>query len=246
MRKIAVTLSKGGVGKTTTALNLAHGLAMTGERVLLVDADTQGQAAAALGAAPERGFANILSGNAPPDDALTVVRKNLSLLAGGQQLAAAKGVIAGRGDGGVYAVSDALDSLEANYDYCIVDTAPGWDQLTVSVLFFAAEVIAPVALDAMALQGLAQFVKSIEPVKRHHTLSLAILPTFFDRRVKKSEEILGQLKKHFKANMLEAIRYNVRLAEAPGYGKTIFEFDKNSPGAIDYAKLVEHIRNGAS
>jgi chromosome partitioning protein len=245
MRRIAVALSKGGVGKTTTAINLAAGLAREGQRVLLVDMDTQGQAAKALGVQPEAGLAEIVMEGVEPEQALTGARDGVWLLSGGRGLAGLKRVISRKEFGGENTLAETLAPLAGRFDYVLVDTAPAWDTLTVIALFYATEVLIPVSLEVMALQGLLEFVRSLDPIQRYHSsLTLRyILPTFMDRRVKKSEEILTQLRSHFGALVCEPIRYNVRLSEAPGYGQTIFEYAPRSPGASDYQNLTERILN---
>jgi chromosome partitioning protein len=243
MRKIVVALSKGGVGKTTTAINLAAGLARGGNRVLLVDMDTQGQVAKALGLAPRAGLAEVLAGELPPRRAVTDAREGLWLLAGGRSLAGPKRDIARKDFGGERSLAEALASLDGCYDQVIVDTAPAWDVLMVNALFYADEVLIPVALEVMALQGLVDFTQSLGPIQKYHQdLALRyILPTFMDRRVKKSEEIHGQLERHYAGLVCEPIRYNVRLSEAPGYAQTIFEYSPTSAGAQDYMKLTERV-----
>lgn len=243
MRRIAVALTKGGVGKTTTAVNLAMGLARAGYKVLLVDADTQGHVAKALGVMPETGLTEVISGERDPIDAVTEARDNLWLLAGGRGLAGVKRVIARREFGGEKMVADALASLDKYYHFGIVDTAPGWDALSVNVLFYAREVLSPVSMEILTLQGFIQFTKSLAAIQKYHeALQLRyILPTFVDRRVKKTDEILAQLQNYYKQRLCEPIRYNVRLSEAPGYGQTIFEYASNSPGAQDYQKLTEKV-----
>ncbi len=129
------------------------------------------------------------------------------------------------------------------YQFVVIDTAPGWDALTVNALFDAGEVLAPVALEVMALQGLLDFTRNLETVRRYHPdlRFRYVVPTFLDRRVKKSDEILGQLATYFGPQLCPPIRYNVRLSEAPGYGQTIFEYAPRSPGALDYQALAERI-----
>ena len=243
MRKIAVALSKGGVGKTTTAVNLAAGLAQNGKRVLLVDMDTQGQIAKALGQQPPAGVAEVAMEELTPEQAIVQAREGVWLLAGGRSLAGLKRVIARKDFGGERTLTESLASLEGQYDYVLVDTAPAWDTLTVNALFYASEVLIPVALEVMALQGMFEFVRSLESVQQYHPeLTLRyIVPTFMDRRVKKSEEILGQLRGHFADLVCDPIRYNVRLSEAPGYGQTIFEYAPRSSGAQGYQQLTERI-----
>src|SRR5512139_2672236 len=168
MRKIAVALSKGGVGKTTTAVNLAAGLAMSGRRVLLVDVDTQGQAAKLLGCAPAVGLAEVAGGDAAPQEAVTAAREHLDLMAGGRGLATLKRLITRKDFGGEQTLSEALAPLDGAYDFAILDTAPGWDALSVNALFYAEEVLAPVSLEVMTLQSLLDFNQSLAAVQRYH------------------------------------------------------------------------------
>lgn len=243
MRKIAIALSKGGVGKTTTAVNLAAGLARAGQRVLLVDMDTQGQVAKALGVQPAAGVAEVVLNETQPADAVSQARDGIWLLAGGGSLAGVKRVIARKDFGGEQTLSEALADLEGGYDLVLVDTPPAWDTLTVNALFYANEVLIPVALEVLALQGLVEFLQSLQRIQQYHSdLTLRyVLPTFMDRRVKKSAEILAQLEGHYGDLVCEPIRYNVRLSEAPGYGQTIFEYAPHSAGAQGYQSLTERI-----
>jgi chromosome partitioning protein len=243
MRKIAISLSKGGVGKTTTAVSLASGLARSGYSVLLVDTDTQGQVSRALGVSPEAGLAELLSGEAEPAEAILEVRDSLYLLSGGRSLAGLKRLIDRKDYGGEKTLAEGLDPLDSQYDYVILDSAPGWDSLTVNVLFYATEILAPVSMEVLTLAGLLDFQKSVEAIQRYQEgLQLSyILPTFYDRRVKKSEEILTQLQAFYQDKVCSPIRYSVRLSEAPGYGQTIYEYSPGSSGAEDYQALVERI-----
>lgn len=243
MRKIAVALTKGGVGKTTSAVNLAAGLTMKGQRVLLIDADTQGQVSRSLGIQPQVGLGELVMGEAPLEKVITPARERLWLISGGQSLASLKMFISKKDYGGEQTLSEALSVLDGQYDYVIVDTSPGWDALTINVMFFAQEVLAPVSLEVLTLRGLLDFNHNLSAIQKYHPkLTLRyVLPTFMDRRVRKSEEILNQLKVHFDPQLCTPIRYNVRLSEAPGYGQTIYEYSPNSTGAEDYRKLTERI-----
>jgi chromosome partitioning protein len=243
MRCIAVALSKGGVGKTTTAVNLAAGLVRRGRSVLLVDMDTQGQVAKMLGIQPRNGMAEVISNEVQLEEAVVEARPGLWLLPGGRALAGLKRVIDRKEYGGERTISETLAPLDNCYDYAIVDTAPGWDVLTVNALFYAQEVVAPVALEVMSLQGLVEFEHSMQAIQRYHKeLRLSyVLPTFLDRRVRKSENMLQQLRTRYGDLVCAPIRYNVRLSEAPGFGQTVFEFAPSSPGAEDYLALTERI-----
>ena len=243
MRKIAISLSKGGVGKTTTAVNLSAGLARTGYRVLLIDTDTQGQASRALGVASEAGLAELISGEASPAESIQEVRERLYLLAGGRNLAGLKRTIDRKDFGGENTLAEGLEILDSSYDYAILDTAPGWDTLTVNVLFYVDEILAPVSMEILTVSGLLYFQQSIQSIQKYRPqLEIRyVLPTFMDGRVKKSEEILAQLQSVFHEKLCSPIRYSVRLSEAPGFGQTIYEYAPASSGVEDYQALVERI-----
>ncbi len=129
------------------------------------------------------------------------------------------------------------------FDFLLLDTSPGWDALTVNALFCVEEVIAPVSLEALTLQGLLEFSKSLAAISKYKTpLALRfVVPTFLDRRVSKSGEIFELLQAHYRALICDPIRYNVRLSEAPGHGHTIFEYAPTSTGAHDYSALARTV-----
>ena len=243
MRKIAVALSKGGVGKTTTAVNVAAALAHQGNNVLIMDLDTQGQVASSLGLQPQAGLAEFISGDATVREAIQVARERLFLMGGGRALAGTKRLIARKDYGGESTLAEAMAELEGVFDFVILDTAPSWDVLNVNALFYAEEILAPVSLEILTLQGLIEFSRSLDDIQRFHPeVALRyVVPTFYDRRVKKSAEILEQLESHFGGLVAPAIRYNVRLSEAPGHGQTIFEYSPDSAGAKDYLALAKRI-----
>ena len=243
MRKIAISLSKGGVGKTTTAVNLSAGLARAGYKVLLIDTDTQGQASRALGVSSEAGLAELLSGETTPAESIHEVRENLYLLAGGRSLAGLKRAIDRKDFGGEKTLAEGLEPLDSSFDYAILDTAPGWDSLTVNVLFYADEILSPVSMEILTVSGLMDFQESIQAIQKYRPeLELKyVLPTFMDGRVKKSEEILSQLRIYFGEKLCSPIRYSVRLSEAPGFGMTIYEYAPGSTGVEDYQAVVERI-----
>lgn len=242
-RRIGVSLSKGGVGKTTTSVNLAAGLALAGKRVLLVDTDTQGQSSFMLGAKPRGGLTELITEELTLDECLVQARKNLWLLAGGKSLAGLKRLIDRKDFGGERTLADALSPIEGNYEYVVVDTSPGWDPLTVNVLFYVNELLVPVSLEVMSIQSFGEFLKSIASIQKfRNEVSLQyILPTFRDMRIKKGSNFLEQLEKLYGDKVCTPIRYNVRLSEAPAYGQTIFEFAPGSNGAQDYRDLIRKV-----
>lgn len=243
MRKLAVSLSKGGVGKTTTAVNLGAGLAKQGAKVLLIDTDTQGQVGAFLGVEADAGLAEVLVGDIKLNKAIVTARLNLDVLIGGRELAGVKRYIARQEIGSERVMEDGLKELDSKYDYVILDTSPGWDVMTVNALFYVEEIIAPASLDPLTLQGLIEFNKSLAAIQRFNkTLRVRyLLPTFLDGRVKKSSEVLAQLEKHYGNLLCEPIRYNARLAESPAHKQTIFEYAPTCYGAEDYKSLTERV-----
>ncbi len=246
MRRIAVSLSKGGVGKTTTAVTLAHGLALRGKKILLVDCDTLGQAGPLLGLSPKVGLAELLSGTIPPDKAILEARKNLHLLAGGLALDDARKVIDRNGPSGVLTLRRILEPIESKYDYVIHDTSPGYDALTVNALFHADDVLIPVSLAALSVKGLLDFAHRIKRTGAHDPSKgvLYILPTFLNEAVQHSKDIYELLKKYFSKQLCHPIRSSIQILESSGHGKTIFEYAADSHGAEDYKKLVDQIERG--
>ncbi|MDA8166133.1 MAG: zinc-ribbon domain-containing protein [Desulfobacteraceae bacterium] len=245
VRRIGICISKGGVGKTTTSVNLAAGLACSGFKVLLVDTDTQGQDSFVLGVKPKGGLTELITEELAPDEAVVKARERLWLLAGGKSLAGLKRLIDRKDFGGELTLAEALKPIENQYDYVIVDTSPGWDPLTVNVLFYIKDILTPVSLEIMTLQGLVEFLKSLSAIQKHRKeVALKyILPTFYDQRVKKCNGILEKIEQLYGHLLCKPIRSNVRLSEAPASGQTIYEFAPGSPGAEDYRELVRKVAN---
>lgn len=245
MRKICISLSKGGVAKSTSAVTIAHGLALENKKVLLIDTDEQSHDNALLGISPKLGLADVLNEQATIDEALFEARDNLYILAGGLDLAGAKRTIAKKEFGGERVLSKILESLNSEFDYVIVDTSPAWDSLTINSLFYCNEVIIPVSLDVLSLNSLIEFKQRLDEVKNYKGQSFVehILPTFADGRVKKTSEIIAILEKHYKDILLSPIRYSARIAEAPSFDQTIFEYAPKSHVAKDYNIIIKRILN---
>ncbi len=248
-RKIGISLTKGGVGKTTTAVNLAAGLAHANYKVLLVDTDTQGQVSYMLGVNPKGGLTELLTEELSPEEVVYKARERLWLIAGGRSLAGVKRIIDRKDFAGEYTLNEVLSQFNDQYDFVIVDTSPGWDALTVNVFFFVQEILIPVSLEVMTMQGLVEFFKNVAAIKKYRKeLKVKyIVPTFLDMRVKKKANIfMENLDKNYQQYMCEPIRYNNVLSQTPMYGKTIFEYAPGSRGAIDYKNLVKKITNNSS
>ena len=245
MRIIAVAMTKGGVGKTTTAVNLSHGLAMRGHRVLLVDADTQGQCSKALGVEADLTLTEVLTDFVDIQDVVTRARDNLDLVASDHHLSKAALAISRRETGGHLALAEALEPVADRYDVTVIDAAPGYDPIAVNVLGCAHDVVAPAALAPAALAGVLDFVRHVSTVQKHNSeLNLRyMLPTFLDLRVHQSTEMLEQLRGYFEDQLCDPIRVNVDLAEAFGYQSTIFEHAPNSRGAADYKRFIDRVES---
>ena len=243
MRRIVVSLLKGGVAKSETAVNLSHGLALAGYKVLLVDTDVQAQCSDMLGVDPEKGLADVIAGWGKPLENVFQARENLWLLAGGNDLAAVKMEIARREMAPEAVLDEALGGFEGQFDFMILDTAPGWDTLLVNALYCSREVLSPVSMEPMALSGLLRFEDRLSIIQKYNPLLKLrwVVPTFVDGRVKKSGEILAQLQATYGERVAPHIKYSVRLSEAPAFGQTIYEHDPKGVGAKCYQALTQRI-----
>ncbi len=242
-RTIGVIISKGGVGKTTTAVNLSAGLALSGFKVLLVDTDTQGQDSYMLGIKPAAGLSEYLIGEVKLEEAVVKARDNLWVLAGGKSLAGVKRMIDRKDFGGERMLAEALGPLENSYDYIIVDTSPGWDPISVNVLFYVKEILIPVSLEVMSFHGLMEFMKSLSSIQKYRkeVMLKYVLPTFLDKRVNSPIRLLKKLSELYGEYICKPIRYNVSFSEAPAYGQTMYEFAPGSNGTEDYRELVRQV-----
>ena len=244
MRKIAIALSKGGVGKSTTAVTLAYGLSMLDKRVLLIDTDSQNQCAEMLGTNPQLGLSDLfLDGSKNAGDVVTECRENLWLVSAGNTLAEAQRGIAQKQFRSEETLTKALAPFDGAFDICVIDTAPAWGVLNINTLFYADEVISPVSLEVLSLGGLARFVRNVEAIKEYREdLEIKwILPTFHDKRVRRSQEVLNQVIDYFLDKVCEPIRYSVKLSECPGYGQTIFEYAPRDRTARDYGAFITRV-----
>jgi chromosome partitioning protein len=245
LRKVAFTNAKGGVAKTTTCVNVGAALALSGRRTLLVDCDTQGQITKSLGIHAGEGLAELVQGDAGIEDVQIEARENLFVIAGGGKLSGVKRMISRRDMRSEMVLCEALEDLRG-YDFVLLDAAPSWDVLNVNGLFYVGEILIPVSMEVLALQGIGDFLGRVKEIQKYREglLIRGIIPTFYDGRVKKSAEILDQLNRHFPDEVWPVVRYSSKLSEAPGFGQHIFEYAKRSSGAADYDRLAKRLAEG--
>jgi chromosome partitioning protein len=239
-RIIAVSNLKGGIGKTTTVVNLGAGLALKGARVLLVDVDAQGNLAMALGVHPRHTVYEALVDGRPAAECITPARPNLDLIAADATLLGAQPIIAQRPDWS-RALYKAIRPLIPDYDYILIDSAGSLTPLNVNALVCAGDVIAPTAIEHFSIQSLGLLFTQVARVKGGSASIRMIIPTMYDPRVRQSGELLEGLRARYGALVGPPIRVNVRLSESPRHGQTIYEYDPRSRGALDYALLVEYV-----
>jgi len=240
MRKIAIINQKGGVGKTTTALNVAHALALQGKRVLAIDADPQAHLTAGLNVNPRDciGMDAVLLDGDAIDEHVLQVRENLSLLPAGVRLSDVEmlGAAEGRGERLRKALADV-----SGWDFIIIDSPPSTGMLVINVLYAVDEVLIPVSADYFGLQGVSYLMSTLKNFedKLGHTLHHRYVVTRFHKRRKLAHEVLDKLVSYFPNAVLKTtIRELAALAAAPGFGQSIFEYELASPGAADYAALA--------
>ena len=237
---IAISNLKGGIGKTTTVVNLGAGLALKGARVLLVDVDAQGNLAMALGAQPKRTLYDALVDGAPAEDCRMTVRPRLDLLPSDHTLLGAQPIIAQRADWS-RALEKVLRPLMPSYDFVLIDSGGSLTPLNVNAFVAAKSVVAPTTVEHFSLKSIDLLFQQVARVKGSSAGIKLIVPTMFDPRVKQSAELLDDLRSRYGALVGPPIRVNVKLSEAPRVGQTIYEYDPRSRGAVDYALLVERI-----
>jgi chromosome partitioning protein len=241
MRKIAIVGFKGGIGKTTTCVSLGAALALRGRRTLLIDTDTQANVSIALGINKyEKSLADILTRRAKAEECVLPARKNLDLLPSSIALFKAQQRMVLE-----MAREEIFVELFAGlngYDYQLLDCAPSVSLLTVNAVAYAEEVFIPVSMELLALAGARQFMAYLRDISRMLGKGAAIrliIPTFYDPRRRVSDLVLQALMKDFGSRVTHPIRIDTLLSEAPGAGKTIFEYAHFSRGARDYARLAE-------
>lgn len=242
---IAVANQKGGVGKTTTSVNLSSLLAKKGKKVVLLDADPQGNATSGLGVDKnvEKSLYDVLVNEEPVENTLQdTIEKNLKICPSNVNLAGAEVELVSQMSR-EHRLKEQLDQIKDKYDYIFIDCPPSLGLITLNSFTAADSVLIPVQCEYYALEGLGQLINTINLVKKHLNKSLEIegaVLTMYDIRTNLSNQVVKEVKKYFDDKVYKTvIPRNVRLSEAPSFGMPITTYDPKSKGARSYEKLAK-------
>ncbi len=242
MRKICIINQKGGVGKTTTTINIAAGLSRYDKKVLIVDFDAQGNIATSLNLKSEKDIHNIITENADIDQCKKYLGKNLDVITSRETLAKTE-VLVSKMPNKEYVLRKKLKSLKG-YDYVLIDCPPSLGLLNQNALLYAQEAFIPVSTDFLGFDALIKMTKIIDVMNKHfdHSIKITkVIPTMYDKRNKLCRTYLDKIRNQFYEVTSNPIRMNSKLKEAPEYGMSIFAYDKSSMGAKDYLEVVRMI-----
>lgn len=244
MRKICIINQKGGVGKTTTAVNLAIGLARRKRRVLLIDMDPQGNISTCLGKTSEKDLYDVLVKNVDPLEAATNIETNLDIITCTKTLAEAEQILTGKHRREMILRKVMEDVHEEHYDFVLLDCPPSFSLLNVNALLYAEEALIPVSTQALSLLGLKKMIDIIDEINEiyeHDLMIGTIVPTMYDKRNKSNIETYRKIVDEFDGLTVDPIRVNSKLMESPSYAKCIYDYSRASRGAKDYSNLVDFV-----
>ncbi len=245
---IAIANQKGGVGKTTTAVNLAAALGVLEKKVLLIDADPQANASSGLGVdieAIEQGTYQLLEHSAKASELIIPTdTPNLDIIPAHIDLVAIEIELVDI-ENREYMLRAALEEIQDSYDYIIIDCAPSLGLLTLNALTASHSVLIPIQCEYFALEGLGKLLNTIKSVQKYHNQNLDIeglLLTMYDSRLRLSNQVVQEVNQHFEGLTFKTIiQRNVRLSEAPSYGESIINYDASSKGSENYLSLANEL-----
>ncbi|MGB0891138.1 MAG: ParA family protein [Flavobacteriaceae bacterium] len=245
---IAVANQKGGVGKTTTTVNLAASLGVLEKKILLIDADPQANASSGLGIdveGVEYGTYQVLEHTISAKDAIQqTTSPNVDIIPAHIDLVAIEIELVDK-ENREYMLKKSLAEIKNDYDYILIDCAPSLGLITLNSLVAADSVIIPIQCEYFALEGLGKLLNTIKSVQKIHNPELDIeglLLTMFDSRLRLSNQVVDEVRKHFNSMVFDTIiRRNTRLGEAPSYGESIIAYDATSKGAVNYLNLANEL-----